>query len=58
MRLVYKYSFLGSFNNYFYEYPTFINSHYLFPFLLVGITCLHIMFLHVAGSKNVINIEF
>ena len=31
--------------------------HYLFPFLLVGVSCLHIMFLHTVGSKNAINIE-
>ena len=38
MRLVYKYKILGNFNNHFYEYPTFINSHYFFEFgFLLGL---------------------
>jgi ubiquinol-cytochrome c reductase cytochrome b subunit len=31
--------------------------HYLFPFLLSGISFLHIIFLHIEGSKNPINLE-
>ena len=35
----------------------FFILHYLLPFLLVGVSGLHIIFLHIGGSKNPINCE-
>jgi ubiquinol-cytochrome c reductase cytochrome b subunit len=35
----------------------FFILHYILPFLLLGISFLHIFFLHTVGSKNPINVE-
>ena len=35
----------------------FFILHYFCPFLLVGLSCLHIYVLHLEGSKNTINLE-
>lgn len=36
----------------------FFSLHYLFPFILVGLVLIHLIFLHEFGSNNPIGVEF